>query len=206
MMKPGRRQAIVLLTVALALAASTTVASANDGRTVKRLLQATDMSTRDLQTGFHRLKRICEYGANNPPSPDMANDTAIVTTRTRNELRDLGNSLNQVLLEYTNQSHITRDAQCKYLPGIFLIGGVCREFKNDSLKLANAEQVAKQLTQQAQERLDLYDQYWRLERQGCTRPGFARKLWHSEEKSLWPVLINTPTILKSLLQETAENE
>jgi len=206
-MKPGRRQAIVLLTVALALSASATAASSNDGRSVKRLLQATDMSTRDLQTGFQRLERICEYGANNRPAPpDMADDTAIVTTRTRNELRDLSNSLNQVLLEYTNQSHITRDAQCKYLPSIFLIGGVCREFKNDSLKLANAEQVAKQLTQQAQERLDLYDQYWRLERQGCTRPGFARKLWYSEQKSLWPLLVSTPTIFKSLLQETAENE
>lgn len=224
-MTSARQQALILLIAACAFGASASqvlaaTARANAahgkeaadagvkaGEKMRRLAQASDIATQELRGGFNRLKRICEYGArNNPDQTGSPAEAVLISQQTRGDIRELKDSLDRILGEYKKSSSITQNAGCKYMPAFFPLGGACQRFQEDSERLSVANQTVRQLTTQVLERLDLYDQYWQLENQGCTRPGFALKLWSIEEKSLWPLLLEAPATLKSLLPSAAENE
>lgn len=216
-----RHQALILLsTLALSGLSSQTLAATasatskeagsappNAREKMLRLAQASDVATEELRGGFNKLKRLCEYTAGAKPSqPESAKGDAFISLQTRSDLREVKISLDRILVDYKKNSHVTQSAGCKYLPAFFARSGTCQRFQKDSERLADAELLAGQASRQALERLELYDQYWQLERQGCTRPGFALKLWSIEDRNLWPLLLNAPNTLKSMLPSAAENE
>lgn len=225
-----RHQALLLLALALTMSAgsshvsasTTNLNAANSASAVgkasvdglqkandklRRLAQASETSTQELRGGFEKLKRICDYGpragATTAPTYDEA---PLITLQTRGDLRSVKDALARQLGEFKTSSRITRNGVCQYLPPIFFLSSGCQKFQEDSERLATATQIAGQITKQAEERLGLYDQYWRLEQQSCTRPGFAKKLWNIEEKSLWPKILDTPSDMNVLLQNSNTDE
>jgi hypothetical protein len=59
--------------------------------------------------------------------------------------------------------------------------------------------MTARLTSEAEQRLSLYDKYTQMEARGCTRPGFAQRLWQTEQGLLWPVVMQAPEFLKRQL-------
>jgi len=170
---------------------------------LRRLTGPSDASTQALQSGFVKLKRLCEFGTSTQNNTDY--NPPLIAARTRNELSLLTRSLEKVTNDYRQTSRISTLASCKFMPALLLLSGACQGFQEDTQRLQQAEQSAKRLVAQAQVRLDLYDQYLELEHQGCTRPGFARKLWASEEANLWPLLLEAPSVFKLSLPPQPAN-
>jgi len=170
---------------------------------LRRLTEPSEASTQALQAGFLKLKRLCEYGSSAPNNAPY--DPPLIGVQTRNELALLARTLEKVTNDFRQTSRITTQGRCTLLPPLLLMGDACRGFKDDQQVLKYADQTAKRLITQAQTRLDLYDQYLELEHQGCTRPGFARKLWASEESNLWPLLLEAPAAFKQYFSTAATN-
>ena len=170
---------------------------------IQRLTGPSDASTQALQSGFVKLKRLCEFGTSTQSNTEY--DPPLIAARTRNELSVLTRSLEKVTNDFRQTSRISTLASCKFIPALLLLSGACQGFQEDMQRVQEAEQAAKRLVAQAQTRLDLYDQYLELEHQGCTRPGFARKLWASEEANLWPLLLEAPSVFKLSLHPQPAN-
>lgn len=173
-------------------------------------VQPFDKATQALHIGFWKLKRVCDYGLHESAAPTLTPaqaeaDSKLISARAHDELGAVKRSLDHLADDYRQNSRVSKHAACKYLPALPLLSAACQGFQEDSERLAVADQAAKRLVTQAQERLSLYAQYGELERQGCTRAGFTMKLWANEEKYLWPLLLGAPTVFKSMLTISAEN-
>lgn len=179
------------------------IASRSAREAIQRLTGPSEAATQTLQSGFLKLKRLCEYGRSNPPASDI--ELPPMTPKAREELTILARSLERITSDYQKSSRISTQANCRYLPMMLLSGSACQGFKEDTERLRTAEQTASRLVSLAQDRLKLYDQYVELERQGCTRTGFARKLWASEESNLWPLLMEAPAAFQQFLPTAPAN-
>ena len=168
---------------------------------IQSLRGPSDASTQALRSGFVKLKRLCEYGSATPSA--VGDEPPLISLRTRGELSRLARALEQAADLYRQKSRVSTQASCQYLPALLSYSGACQGYFDDSARLKLAGEAATQLVAQAQERLDLYDRYLALEHQGCTREGFAKKLWASEEAHLWPLLMEAPAAFKLFLPTSA---
>lgn len=171
-----------------------------------RLTRPSDNATQALQTGFVKLKRVCDYGLHEKTaSTGTEGDLRMAGERPLQELASVQRALEQIGNAYRQASRITKNASCKYAPVLQYLTQSCRGFYEDSDRLMVAGQAAQRLVSQTRERLKLYGQYEVLELQGCTRAGFTQKLWANEEKYLWPMVMGAPAVFKALLPSASEN-
>ena len=164
---------------------------------IQSLTGPSEASTLALRGGYIKLKRLCEFGSTTPSTAHY--DPPLISPKTRAELTRLTRTLEQVTDAYRQKSRVTTQAGCQFLPALLSYSGACQGYFDDSARLKAASEAAQQLAAQAQERLDLYDRYLELEHRGCTRDGFARRLWASEESNLWPLLLEVPAAFKVYL-------
>jgi hypothetical protein len=169
-------------------------------------LQAATQATKELQAGHHKLKRICDLGRGATLPKELSPpDFTSPTGQARLDLMGLETSLQQVLKSYTQNSRITQLSACRYVPSFVPLAFACEGFRQDSAKLETAEYANQKLIGEARKRLDLYDQFRSLESRGCTRTGFNKTLWDTEQTYLWPTLLLYPEFLSNVLRTTTPN-
>jgi hypothetical protein len=164
---------------------------------IQSLTGPSEASTLALRGGYLKLKRLCEFGSTTPSTAPY--EPPLISPKTRGELSQLTRTLEQVTDAYRQKSRVSAQGSCQFLPKLLVYSGACQGYFEDSARLKGANEAAQQLVSQARERLDLYDRYLELEHRGCTRDGFARRLWASEESNLWPLLLEVPAAFKQYL-------
>jgi hypothetical protein len=165
-------------------------------------LQPATQATRELQSGYQKLNRVCAIGKSPPPAltPSLPQMSGL-TARARSQLNSTELALQQVLADFTQNSRLTRLSACRYVPSFVPLSFTCEGFRQDSARLDTAKEAIQKLVGEAHQRLDLYEQFAQLELQGCTRPGFSWRLWETEQVYLWPTVTDSPVFFRALLSD-----
>jgi hypothetical protein len=167
-------------------------------------LQPASRATRELQSGYQKLTRMCGIGK--PALPAQVASLLELpgkTAKARLELKAVEVNLQQVLKDYAQNSRITKLNACRFVPIFAPLSFTCDGFRQDRARLDLATEVAQNLLSEARQRLDLYEQFGQLEIRGCSRPGFSLKLWETEQTYLWSSLTDSPSFFRTLLPEAA---
>lgn len=167
---------------------------------IARHLQPSSQATRELQSGYQKLNRVCATGkASAPVFTTSLPELSGLTARARGQLNSAELDLQKVLGDFTQNSRLSRLSACRYVPRFVPLSFTCEGFRQDSARLDLAKEAIQQLVGEAHQRLDLYEQFAQLELQGCTRPGFSLRLWETEQIYLWPTLRDSPGFFRALL-------
>lgn len=75
----------------------------------------------------------------------------------------------------------------------------CKQYMVSNEKLSKVSDAASYYYTEALARLSSYEQANELENNGCTRPGFAYRLWSAEQAHLLPTLKNSAQTFSDLL-------
>ena len=166
-----------------------------------RKLRAASQATLELQNGFNKLQRLCTYGHAAPPSaPRQTSDwLARQTEKAQAQLLNVESNLQGIAIQFSQNSRISSHSHCRYFTPLKVLGFACEGYLDDRSKLDLAARDMQKLMSDARQRLHLYEQFSKLEDQGCVRQGFTVKLWETETTFLWPNLVNAPAVFKSLL-------
>lgn len=166
-----------------------------------RKLRAASQATYELQNGFNKLQRLCTFGpAAQPSAPSQSSDwLARQTEKAQAELLNVESNLQGIATHFSQNSRISSHSHCRYFTPLKVLGFACEGYLDDRSKLDFASRDMQKLTSDARQRLHLYEQFAKLEDQGCVRQGFTVKLWETETNFLWPGLVNAPAVFKSLL-------
>lgn len=169
-------------------------------------VQAASQATQELQNGFSKLQRLCTYGAAEPaPASKQASEVQNSTlAKAKTDLTDVQSFLQSTLKSFSQNSRVTKHGYCQYMPQLGPLAALCEGYRSDSLKLNLASRDMQRLTADAQQRLQLYEQFAKLEDQGCARKGFTLKLWETESTFLWPTLMKSPAVYKSTLSHVPD--
>jgi hypothetical protein len=163
-------------------------------------LSPTHQVVQELQSGFNRLGRMCTYGTVTPqPNSSELDLLATQVGQSRDQLRNVQVQIKSALAEFHQNSSLSRASYCRVVPTLSLLGVACQAYRQDASLAASVVRVADQLTAEAALRLDLYEKYAQLEARGCTRPGFAIKLWQTEQNLLWPLVVDSPGFFRRQL-------
>ncbi len=173
----------------------------NDERVNKfnQRVQSSTQATQELQNGLSKLQRICSQGnSTSVQQPKQASDLlASKIAKSELELASVQAAARNVVKDFSQNSRIAKYGACKYMPSFLPFA--CEGFRQDSALLDLAAQNAQKIITDARQRLYLYEQFAKLEDQGCARPGFTMKLWDTELTYLWPIVLQGPVALKTTL-------
>ncbi|PUE11078.1 hypothetical protein B9Z51_01760 [Limnohabitans sp. T6-5] len=177
------------------------VSSADAGTKFSKNVQAASQATQELQNGFSKLQRLCTYGNDIPASSSsqVMDVLAPLTAKAQSDLANVQAGLQSTAKTFSQSSRITKNSYCRYVPPFGPLAFVCEGFRYDSAKLHLASRDMQIITADAHQRLYLYEQFVKLEEQGCTRAGFTMKLWETETTFLWPVVLQAPVVFKTTL-------
>lgn len=172
-------------------------------QTIENYLLPTQQVVQELQSGFSRLNRMCSYGsATSQPDSKELDFLASQLSMARNQLFDVQSKIDLALTEFRQKSSLATASYCRFVPEFSLVGLTCQAYRQDAIKVASVVRIADQLTADAALRIDLYEKYLQLEARGCTRTGFAQKLWQKEQSLLWPLVLQSPEFFKLQLVPT----
>eukprot|EP01032_Pedospumella_encystans_P010918 gene10918-12737_t len=182
-------------------ASSLVGANNEDSARFSQHVQAASQATQELQNGFNKLQRLCTYGTAQPPpaSKQASEELRQPLAKAKSELTDVQALLLTTAKNFSQYSRISKNGYCQYMPQLGPLAALCEGYRFDSLKFNLASRDMQRLTADAHQRLHLYEQFAKLEDQGCARQGFTSKLWETESTFLWPTVMKSPAVFKSTL-------
>ena len=124
---------------------------------------------------------------------------SVPLAKAQSELTELQSVLQSTTKNFSQNSRVTKYGYCQFMPQLGPLATLCEGYRLDSLKLNVTSRDMQRLTADAHQRLHLYEQFARLEDQGCARQGFTWKLWETESTFLWPTVMKSPAVFKSTL-------
>jgi hypothetical protein len=174
--------------------------NANGLQTLESYLAPTRQVVQELQSGFNRLSRMCSYGTfTSQPDSSKLDLVSTQLSFAREQLNDVQSQIRSDLSEFRQKSSLATASYCRFVPEFSLIGLSCHAYRQDAAKAASVARIADQLMADAALRIDFYEKYVQLEARGCTRTGFAQKLWQNERSWLWPLVEQSPMFFKRQL-------
>jgi len=107
------------------------------------------------------------------------------------------NQLTQTKLEVSRLKVEAVTKSCEISKTI--ISDSCKQNRNNAETLAKVTQASALYYSEALARLASYEQANELENNGCTRVGFAYRLWSAEQAHLFPTLKNSAEFFNEML-------
>jgi len=169
---------------------------------LQQYMAPTDHVLADLRAGLRKLQRLCAV-----PSPvDKALEPLtfgnleglrVQFEQARVRLLDAQRQTQLALEAFERQSGVGQMPWCQVSPTWL---PVCSGYRTNLQLLAKAKDMSARLFSEAQQRLEVYDQYAALEDRQCTSRGFTRRLWLTEETYLWPLVMGAPTFFNRILR------
>lgn len=166
-------------------------------------LQSSSQATQEMKNGYQKLNLVCMFGQErDQQSLPFLQVSSEETSKARSALSNLNSEIENYLNEYALNSRITRLSACRYLPSFLQGIEACEGFRSDSAVFNLVEESARGLIREANQRLDLHDQFRALEVNRCARPGFADRLWSTEQRHLGSILTDLTGLFRSLLDRS----
>lgn len=175
-------------------------ASTQDRLAVEQL-PSTTQATQELQNGLGKLMRICTYGSGSLATTQRQAFElwTAQSVQAQSDLRTVQQEVNETSRQFVQNSRISKNQICQYIPTLTPLNWACEGFQQDSQALQKATSQAQKMINEAHQRMALYEKFAKLEDQGCVRPGFTMRLWETEQNHLWPSVMRvTPTMKSSL--------
>lgn len=165
---------------------------------------------REISTSLTELERSCSsaIAASTPPTAGSVNSperisrsTGVAQSSTQADSSQLI-SIDSALLEVSVQS-TSLDAEirrfrlshgldqpgfCALLPDSWNLNQQCRAFHSDTQRLRLVQAESSRYFKTVEYKYKIYKLTQDLELRGCTRPGFALRLWQADQRYLLPRL------------------
>lgn len=169
---------------------------------LQQYMAPTDQVLADLKAGLRKLQRLCAAPTPIDKVLEPLASSNLETLRAQFELARVrlvgAQRQTQVTMDaFERQSGVGQMPWCQVTPSWM---PVCGGYRTNLQLLSRVKESSVRLFSEAQQRLDVYEQYAALEDKQCTTRGFTRRLWITEETYLWPLVIGAPAFFDRVLR------